>query len=232
MEPKVINYLHVKICDNIYEHDSFLLTQDAVLRKDDSNFTRCKRKVKIRGTKSIDSMLVHYIVKEFGISEFYRSSFVNYYLCAVQNLLIILSLTQRDLIDYRWNDRVYCMIRERCELDHALSWLSTLGGAFSALGDYYENCAEMAGKISVRQLELALRLDDPNIVTRCRLYFSLSLIQRHYFKLAKRIVYEEFSKAKSSVVVDERLVKMCKGIWSKLQYEHEVYRKSKKRLMI
>lgn len=26
------------------------------------------------------------------------------------------------------------MVRERCELDHALSWLSTLGGAFSALG--------------------------------------------------------------------------------------------------
>lgn len=120
------------------------------------------------------------------------------------------------------------MIRERCELDHALSWLSTLGGAFSALGDYFSNCALIAGKISVHQLQLALRLNDPNIVTRCRLYFSLSLIQRKYFKLAKRIVEEEFVKAKCDVVVDERLIRMCKGIWAKLQYEYDIYRNKNK----
>lgn len=120
------------------------------------------------------------------------------------------------------------MIRERCELDHALSWLSTLGGAFSALGDYFSNCALIAGKISVHQLQLALRLNDPNIVTRCRLYFSLSLIQRKYFKFAKRIIHEEYVKAKSDVVVDERLVRMCKGIWAKLQYEYGLQRGKKK----
>lgn len=43
-------------------------------------------------------------------------------------------------------------------MDHAFSWLSTLGGAFSALGDYFENCAETAGKISIQQLQLAFRL--------------------------------------------------------------------------
>lgn len=112
------------------------------------------------------------------------------------------------------------MIRERCELDHALSWLSTLGGAFSALGDYFSNCALIAGKISVHQLQLALRLDDPTIVTRCRLYFSLSLIQQQHFELARRIILEEYAKAKSATVVDGRLVNMCRGIWAKLQYEY------------
>lgn len=29
---------------------------------------------------------------------------------------------------------------EKRELDSALAWLSTLGGAFSALGDDFENC--------------------------------------------------------------------------------------------
>lgn len=29
---------------------------------------------------------------------------------------------------------------EKVELDHLLSWLSTLGGAFSALGDSKTNC--------------------------------------------------------------------------------------------
>lgn len=120
------------------------------------------------------------------------------------------------------------MIRERCELDHALSWLSTLGGAFSALGDYYSGCAEIAGKISFRQLHLALRLGDANIVSRCRLYFSLSLIQRGYFKLAKKIILSEYSKAKSATVVDFRLINMCRGIWSKLQYDYKVHRNCKK----
>jgi hypothetical protein len=120
------------------------------------------------------------------------------------------------------------MVRERCELDHALSWLSTLGGAFSALGDYFSNCAQIAGKISVNQLKLALRLDDPTIASRCRLYFSLSLIQQHRFKLARYIVYEEYKAANESTVADERLVRMCKGIWAKLQYEYNMHRSRKK----
>lgn len=32
------------------------------------------------------------------------------------------------------------MVVERQEADHAMSWLSTLGGAFSALGEEFEHC--------------------------------------------------------------------------------------------
>lgn len=31
-------------------------------------------------------------------------------------------------------------IHERIELDYIMSWLSTLGGAFSSLGDQFVNC--------------------------------------------------------------------------------------------
>lgn len=120
------------------------------------------------------------------------------------------------------------MVREKCELNYALSWLSTLGGAFSALGDYFANCAEVAGKISYQQLKLALRMNDQNTVARCRLYFSLSLIQKKYFKIAQRIIYNEYQTAKCAVVIDNRLLKMCEGIWSKLKYEHQLHRKNKK----
>lgn len=119
------------------------------------------------------------------------------------------------------------MIREKCEVDHALSWFSTLGGAFSALGDYFTNCAEIAGKISVNQLRLALRLGDPLVAARCRLYFSLSLIQQKRFKLARYIVFEEFWRTKNTTLGDDRLVKMCKGIWSKLQYEYSLNQQGK-----
>lgn len=126
------------------------------------------------------------------------------------------------------NYKIEYLVREKCEVDHTLSWLSTLGGAFSALGDNSVNCAEIAGKISFHQLELAFRLQDPGIVARCRLYFSLSLIQRKHYKLAKRIILNEYETAKQSTVLDERLINMCKGIWSKLQYEYNLNRQCKK----
>lgn len=119
------------------------------------------------------------------------------------------------------------LLRERCELEHTLSWLSTLGGAFSALGDYSINFAEIAGKISLNQLYLAFRLGDPTVISRCRLFFSLSLIQRQYFKLAKRIVYSEYVKAKNDTIIDTRLINMCKGIWCKMKYEYQIYKKKR-----
>lgn len=119
-------------------------------------------------------------------------------------------------------------MREKCELENALSWLSTLGGAFSALGDYFVNSALVAGKISYHQLVLAMRMGDPTIASRCKLYFSLSLIQRRKFKLARKIIEKEFEECKNAVILDTRLVKMCLGIWSKLQYEHQKYREERK----
>lgn len=32
------------------------------------------------------------------------------------------------------------MALERREVEHAMSWLSTLGGAFSALGEEFQHC--------------------------------------------------------------------------------------------
>ena len=103
-----------------------------------------------------------------------------------------------------------------------MSWLSTLGGAFSALGDYFDDRAEIAGKISVQQMKLAIRLADPAVISRCLLYLSISLIQKHKFKEAKKIIRSQFAFAKHHE--DIRLTKMCLGIWSKLQYTHKIVR--------
>lgn len=62
------------------------------------------------------------------------------------------------------------------------------------------------------------RLGDPTTVARCKLYLSLSLIQRGSLLLARRIILEQYNIAKNSNFVDARLINMCKGIWSKLQY--------------
>lgn len=103
-----------------------------------------------------------------------------------------------------------------------MSWLSTLGGAFSALGDYFEDRAEIARKISIQQMKLAFRLEDPGLIARCLLYFSIALIQKGNFRVAQRIIKTQYEFATASN--DLRLTKMCLGIHSKLKYTHKMSR--------
>ncbi|XP_032671895.1 uncharacterized protein LOC116844472 [Odontomachus brunneus] len=144
----------------------------------------------------------------------------------VQIIFIRLRMPRRQFLDYKWNERLTQMVLERQEADHTMSWLSTLGGAFSALGEEFEHCAKMAGKISVRQFELALRLDNPLLVARCRLYSALSLIQRGYFRAPRYIIKQIYKFALEEK--DWRLQNMCHGIWAKLQYCHKQYKQQKK----
>jgi len=107
------------------------------------------------------------------------------------------------------------------ECEESFSALSTLGGAYSALGDYHLRFANVAGKISSRQFEIALRLGDPFMAVRCYLFVALSLIQKERFKKASRIVNCIRSWSSSPVVADQdpRLFRMCEGIRRKLQDE-------------
>ncbi|KAK9500448.1 hypothetical protein O3M35_001708 [Rhynocoris fuscipes] len=121
--------------------------------------------------------------------------------------------------DKRGNKLFEISCLERRELDHAMAWFSTLGGAFSALGDTFEYCAIMAGKISQQQFLLALRLGDPNLVARCKLYMALSLIQQRKFSLAKKLIKSQCIIAKKEYERDKRLLTMCHGIWTKWKYD-------------
>ncbi|KAJ8913740.1 hypothetical protein NQ315_007457 [Exocentrus adspersus] len=223
--------LTLNITDNRYNYGKFILDvlDDENVQKGEAELfprtkTSCKTKKKTKTVK-LDSAFVHYLVRELLISNFYRLHFLKKWTgnCSIA-LTVVLNQTKYDLIDYNWNERVFVLVRERCELEHALSWLSTLGGAFSALGDYFPNCADIAGKISINQLRLALRLGDPSIAARCRLYLSLSLIQKKRYKYARNIIWKEYQEAKKASVVDSKLLNMCRGIWAKLQYEHNIFR--------
>nr|XP_003700240.1 PREDICTED: uncharacterized protein F58A4.6 [Megachile rotundata] len=135
-------------------------------------------------------------------------------------ILMKLRTPKKQFLDYNWNNRIIQMVLERREVEHAMSWLSTLGGAFSALGEEFQYCAEMAGKISMKQFKLALRLEDPLLVARCKLYAALSLIQRGKLKLPKSIIKNvyQFSLSQNDI----RLQKMCQGIWAKLKYCYKI----------
>ncbi|KAK4308806.1 hypothetical protein Pmani_019526 [Petrolisthes manimaculis] len=130
------------------------------------------------------------------------------------------------IIDYQWCIRMNRCAQERQHLDTSMSWLSTLGGACSALGDYDASFALMAGTISLQQLEIAMRLGDLGSMSRCRLYAAVSFIQQCKFKLAKSIIIQEYHWVKSlpTDLQDIRIDNMCHGIWTKLIYERKMHR--------
>ena len=74
-------------------------------------------------------------------------------------------------------------------------------------------------------MKLAYRLGDPNLLSRCKLFLSISLIQQNRLKLAQFIIRQQYQFALE--IDDNRLRKMCLGIWSKLQYTYKINRQKR-----
>lgn len=142
-------------------------------------------------------------------------------------LFIQIMLPEKEVIDYKWNMITSYTLWEKIEVEHLMSWLTTFGGGFSALGEQFSHCAQMAGKISLRQLKIGQRLGDPFLQARCKLYYSISLIQTGRLRCAKYLIREQYKFARENKAIDGRLVKMCFGIWRRLQYEYMLKQKKK-----
>lgn len=68
---------------------------------------------------------------------------------------------------------------------------------------------------------MASRSGDPSIIVRCKLYYSISLIQKGRLRAAKQLILNQYEYAKiERAAGDERIYKMCHGIWLKLQYAY------------
>lgn len=80
-------------------------------------------------------------------------------------------------------------------------------------------------------MNLGLRSGNPSIMSRCKLYYSISLIQKGQLRAAKHLILKQYEYAKEEKKMgDDRLYKMCHGIWLKLQYSYEIRRQRKKKL--
>lgn len=132
------------------------------------------------------------------------------------------------------NDR-QCVACKTCELltqcDHVTA--ATVNGffffGFETRSEYnlfvilrcvhFFSQAERAGRISKYQLKLASKSGDPSVIARCKLYYSISLIQKGKLSAAKKLILDQYEFAKQERLTgDERIYKMCHGIWLKLQY--------------
>ncbi|XP_016974580.2 uncharacterized protein F58A4.6-like [Drosophila rhopaloa] len=173
----------------------------------------------------VDAINGNYYLREFlQQKELSRSLKSNH---GVQLVWLSFDPPEKDTVDYRFADILARTLWEHIEVEQLMSWLSTLGGGFSALGEQFGRCAETAGQISLQQLKIGLCLGDPFLQTRCKLYFSISLIQRGKLRAAKHLIREQYSFARSNAEKDMRLVRMCLGIWQRLTYEYEQRRMRK-----
>jgi hypothetical protein len=205
------------------------------LRKLELRKPKCVQKLYING------YLLSLFVKTLQQSALYRRSVItNFKEClkkkgkmsqrnGIMEFRMKLVFPHKQVIDFAWSERLERLVMERRELENAMSWLSTLGGAFSALGEEIVHCAEIAGRISVQQFRIALRLGDPMTVARCKLYLALSLVQTGHLASARCIVEQQYLLACSAPVLDTRLISMCLGIWAKLKYDYHKRRKENER---
>ncbi|MCP9258204.1 hypothetical protein DINM_002712 [Dirofilaria immitis] len=90
-------------------------------------------------------------------------------------------------IDYKWNYRISSICIRGFQLEKLLWILSTFGGALSAMGDYYKHFAEKAELVSYSQLQLANNIGDPVLISRCKLYISISLMQTNRYHAAAKL---------------------------------------------
>lgn len=82
------------------------------------------------------------------------------------------------LIDHNWCKKILELVSNKARLKESFSWLSTVGGGFSALGERDSNFSMRAGALSLgQQLRLAELLGDERLKVMCHLFAALASIQ-------------------------------------------------------
>lgn len=106
-----------------------------------------KNQIKWNVVLTVNGYFLSHFKQVFLKSEFYRAAVTKKCIqsfkaiphsgCFVKFLLV---KPNAEILDFAWNQKIKCLVSEKRDLENAMSWLSTLGGAFSALGDSLENC--------------------------------------------------------------------------------------------
>lgn len=122
-------------------------------------------------------------------------------------------------LDFGWERRVKHLFRYMLDLEKLMWNLSTLGGAYSAMGDFDTEYAKTAAKITTHQIKLAKRYGDPVILARCYLYTALAEAQIGHLSLAVNIVkaVRYWSKQNPNTEIVRRC---CEGVYQKLRAIH------------
>ena len=133
-------------------------------------------------------------------------------------------------LDYQGGSLAQGVLLRAVETEDALHWLSTLGGAYSNLGEGSLDRARQAGRNAMKQLAVVGRDGDVTMAMKCWLFIGQSLVQQGRFKTARRIlrsVWSECHKPQVAALASTpKLVNMCQGIWNRLVHEQKQVKRS------
>ncbi|XP_078681568.1 uncharacterized protein F58A4.6-like isoform X1 [Branchiostoma floridae x Branchiostoma belcheri] len=133
-------------------------------------------------------------------------------------LFLELSRSPAYTLRFARSKRLHPLVTQKVHLENLFSYLCTVGGAYSALGDYNMYHADQAAVVSLQQLKIASTLGDPVLLSCCCLWYALSLMQKGLFKQAENIVSKQYQFSKTPEAgCNQRLQKMCQGIWNKIK---------------
>lgn len=122
-------------------------------------------------------------------------------------------------LDSCWERRLKHLFRYMLDLEKLMWNLSTLGGAYSAMGDFDTNYAITAAKITAHQITLARKYGDPVILARCYLYTALAEAQLGHLSQAVNVVraVRHWAKQNPNTEIVQRC---CEGVYQKLRAIH------------
>eukprot|EP00731_Ephydatia_muelleri_P022568 Em0015g151a len=119
--------------------------------------------------------------------------------------------------DSIWTLRLHTLMLECARLQLQMAWLSTLGGAYSSLGEHFPAHAHQAGIISLKQVALANEMGNPLLAVKCRLFIAWSLLQKGKLDQAATIIRSQYQYVCKDASDDTKLKAMCQAAWTKLK---------------
>ena len=128
-------------------------------------------------------------------------------------------------IDWQGNYLILALVSIKLKIEETLSILSTLGGAYSSLGEHYKHFAIKAGETSLKQIGLACLSGDPTVIARCSIYMVYSLCQRGLHKKARRLmikfIYPYINKMITNKTCDNILRNMYKAAKFRIEFYYK-----------
>jgi len=145
---------------------------------------------------------------------------------AIHTLLTIkLNFANIQYLDHKGCQMAQTRLWDMIELEDALHWLSTLGGAFSNLGENNPKFAVKAGTNALKQLMVAMKCGDMTVEMKCWLFIGQSLLQQCHFRRAAKVIRRVWSCCHKPPLAllscTTKLLNMCRGIWARLRHERK-----------
>jgi len=118
-----------------------------------------------------------------------------------------------------WGDKILGLAERHKVLTVSSLMLSTLGGAYSALGDVSIARSLQAEALAHYQYRVAMSLGDAGLAKRCQFFVAWSIIQRRDFDHATRILVGlALPAVRRRPQPDTKLLCMCDAAWHRIWF--------------